>query len=266
MTTRPPRMLIDLGLASGDGGGIEAAAMLAQLLALELRGVFVEDEALLALSAHPFARELRLPAHAWSPLETQEVAAGLDATAARLRRLLEAQGARLGIPAAFEVLRGDAGACIAGLCCGADILALGTPESAAGRSFGTFPRAWRAALGSPASVLLLPSRLARRRGPVALVASDGEAEAVALRLAAATGEGLLILEAPGMPGEAAAERARRAALRVTLRRIGAGDAGAIAEGLGAARESLVVIARGSAGEGEAPPRLAAQRRVPVLLR
>lgn len=260
------RMLIDLGHGGSDGGGIEAAALVARRLELDLLGIFVEDEALLALAGHSFARELRLPSHAWSAMAPQEVAAGLGLAAEASRRLLAAQCARLGIAGGFEVRRGDPGDCVAGLCEAADILALGAPESAAGRTFGSFPRAWRAALGSAASVLLLPARPARRGGPVAALAGAGEAGGLALRLAQAAGERLLLLEPPGVSGAAMEDSAGRAAVAVTRRRIGGTGAGAILEGLGAAQESLLVLARDAAQAGDGPPRIAAQRRIPVLVR
>ncbi len=263
MSTRPPRhrVLLELGLA-GDAAGIEAAALLAQQLGHELLGVFVEDEALLALAGHGFARELRLPGHGWSPIEAGEVAAEFDAAAARLRRRLEAECARLGVPAGFEVMRGEVGVCVAGLCGVADILVIGAPESAAGRAFGGFRRGWRAALESEAGVLLVPPRLARRHGPVVGLATDAEAEAMARRIAAAAGERLVLLEPPGVPHPAGREAG------VMRRRVRALTSAAILEGLGGIAESLLVLPRAAvaAQDEEAAPRLAVLRRVPVLVR
>ena len=91
-----------------------AAARLARLLEAELRGIFVEDEALHALAALPFAREFRLPGHAW----TRMAAPSLGGDFAQLRRLLRDAAAEMGIEPAFEVMRGDPAACLAGLCGG----------------------------------------------------------------------------------------------------------------------------------------------------
>ncbi|MBR0683722.1 hypothetical protein GXW74_24810 [Roseomonas eburnea] len=275
MPPTPRRLLLDLGQAAAGHDGIEAAALIARMLELDLLGVFVEDEALLALAALPFARELRLPSHAWSTIEAPQVAAELGQTAARLRRLLEQHCARLGIPAGFEVVRGDPAACLAGLRGDADMLALVAPGTAAGRSFGAFPRAWDAALRSDAPVLLLPPGGGRTRGPVVSISeAAGMAPLdLALRLAAASGEDLLLLQPPGagLSAEAAAERAHASGLgevRVKARPLRALSAGAIAEGLGTARERLLVLARevAAAFGGDGAPRLAAQRHAPVLVR
>lgn len=274
MLPMPRRLLLDLGEVAAGRDGIEAAAAIARLLELDLLGVFVEDEALLSLAALPFARELRLPSHAWTAMQATQVVAELGWSAARLRRLLEQHCARLGIPAGFEVVRGDPAACLCGLCSEADMLALVVPGSAAGRSFGAFRRAWGTALRSEAPVLLLPPGTPRARGPVASVASAATASLdLALRLAAAAAEELLLLAPPGggLSAEAAAERARAAGLgevRVATRPLRALNAGAIAEGLGTARERLLVLAREVATglDPDGAPRLAAQRRVPVLVR
>jgi hypothetical protein len=277
MSTSPRlrRLLLDLGQAVAEREGIEAAAQIARLLELDLLGVFVEDEALLALAALPFARELQLPTHDWAGMEASRMAAELDRTAARLRRMVQENCARLGIPSGFEVVRGDPAACVTGLCGDADLLALVAPASAAGRGVGAFPRAWNAALRSAAPVLLLPPRTQRLHGPIASVAGDdGPADLdLALRLAAAAGEGLLLLQPPGtgVSPEAAAERARAGGLgevRVETRPLRDLSERAVEEGLGPARERLVVLARNTARamDGDSAPRLAARRRVPVLVR
>lgn len=266
----PHRILIELGQAMAEGDGIEAAALLARLLGHELRGVFVEDEALLTLAAHPFARELRLPSHAWGAMDAAALAAGLGLAAARLERALAAACARLGVEGGFEVRRGDPAACLAGLCGADDILALAAPDSAAGRAIGAFPRAWRAALATAGGVLLLPPRLARRHGPVVAVAGSAMGEEVALRLAVAAGEPLLLLSTLDRPATEAAlaDRAHRAGLvppRILTRRLAAPTAGAVAEALGRFEEGVLVLSREDAAVGEGPA-IVARRRVPVLVR
>lgn len=269
MSARAPgRMLIELGLSGEDAEAVATAVALARLLGLDLRGVFVEDEALLALAGHSFARELQMPGHAWMPIEVGDVMAELDLAAARSRRMLEAACAGCGLTGGFELLRGDRADWLAGICAAEDVVALGTPGSAAGWAFGGFARAWRAARASAASVLLLPPRAIRRRGPVAMLVSDGAAEEIALRVAAAQGEALVLLEPPGASGAAMEERARHASIGVSRRRIRAQDAGAIAAALRPAEESLLVLGRDAVAAlaADEAPRLAALRHVPVLLR
>lgn len=262
------RLLLDLAQAAAGREGIGVAARIALLLGLDLHGVFVEDEGLLAAAAHPFARQLRLPSHDWATMAAGDLAVEMARAAARLRRMVAAECEALGIGGGFEVRRGDAAACVAGLCDAADMLALGTPESAVGRSIGAFPRAWRAALDGVAPVLLLPPRSPARGGAIALVAG-AMAPDVALRLASGAAGDLLVLVPPGeaAAAEAAVLRAREAGLRSATRALRVTTAEAIAEALGPSGEALLVLPRGVAARlaGDGAPRLAAQRCVPVLV-
>lgn len=269
------RLLLELGALAADQQGIEAAARLACLLDLQLHGVFVEDEALLRLAGLPFARELRLPSHAWASLQADEMTLALSRTAAQLQRAIRQHCARLGIGFGFEIVRGDPAVSLARLSASSDILALATPGSAAGQAFGCFPGAWRAALGSAASVLLLPPRIVRGSGPVASVVAENAEPALrlALRIAAGTGEALLALIPPGEERAAEVTLARLRAegfgdVPIAMRSLSAMTDTAIIQSLYRQAERLLILARGAptALVEEAPPRLAWRRRVPVLMR
>lgn len=205
------RLLLDLCHLAEELDGISAAAEFAQLLQRELVGVYVEDEALCSLAGLPFARELQLPGHAWSPIGTEAVEAAFREASLRLRGILQRQGARHGVASSFESARGDPAGFVAAMSRDTDILALGLPPSPSGRAFGTFRDAWRAAMQSRAAILLLPARIARRRGPIAAFVSgeDAQGAATAATLAAATGEDLLLLQ--GRRGTAASPAALRKA-------------------------------------------------------
>lgn len=262
MATAARRLLLHLNEAAPGAGGMAAAVRVARLLEAELCGIFVEDEALHALAALPFAREFRLPGHAWTPVEAPRFAGDL----ARRRRMLREAAAQLGAEPAFEVLRGDPADCLAGLCGAADILALAAPDSAAARAFGSFPRAFSAAIASLAAVMLLPAHPARPSGPVATV-PDGASFDLALRLATMMGEDLLLLAPPGAPLVAAQARAHAAGLpaaRIRTRPLRESGAAGLDAALGTAREALLVLGRDT-GEAAAAPVLAARRRVPVLV-
>ncbi|GGJ41955.1 hypothetical protein GCM10011320_56930 [Neoroseomonas lacus] len=192
---RHRRLLLDLCHIGEDPRAISTVAELAGLLDLDLLGIFVEDEAVCSLASLPFARELCLPVHEWSPLAIRRIEGEFQAASSRLRTMLDAHAARLGVANRIEVLRGDPAAAVAALSGETDIMVLGASGSAAAHMLGTFPRAWRAAIESPAAVLLLPSRIAHRTGPVAVLvkAGAGHKFALAARIAKATGEKLILL-------------------------------------------------------------------------
>ena len=94
---------------------------------------------------------------------------------------------------------------------------------------------------------------------------------IAAHIAAAAGESLLLL-VPGSPqiAKQAAEQAREAGLpqrRITARSIGGMMPEDVVQGLGAANERLVVLARGTCGKDDAAvsAHIAASRGVPVLV-
>ena len=262
------RLIVELSPAGTDPAALRSAAELARWLGLHLHGVFVEDEALLALAAFPFAREFRLPAHEWAPFAVDRLAEELRHAAEQARRVMQEVGVRLDVPNVFEVLRGDPATCIAGVCATTDIVVVMQPGAGATADLA---RLSEAARGMRGSVLLLPSGVQVRSGPVVALLRDAEDSAldVAARVAA-TGEGALMIllpEGPGDPGSVAVERAVALGLprsRITLRRMPDAHADAALAGV---RERLLVVGRSESGLGSAgeTARMAAVRRVPVLV-
>ncbi len=92
---RRRRVLLDLCHIGADRQGIDAGAELAGLLGLDLIGVFVEDEGVICLAGMPFARELRLPTHEWSPMAAERMAEEFGEAAGRVRRMLAERSASL---------------------------------------------------------------------------------------------------------------------------------------------------------------------------
>lgn len=261
------RLIVALGHAGADPAMLRAATEFAELLRLDLHWVFVEDEAVLTLAELPFAREIRLPTHEWTPLAAGRLVEELRHAAGEARRLVEQAIGRRDIPTRFEVLRGDPERCIAGLCSAGDVVVVSRPAGAVG-PVGVV-RLETAAHQMPAAVLLLPGGLRLRRGPVAAVLRDDRDPALeaAARLALAGGNALLLLPAAGR--EAAIERAAALGVprsRITTRPLAGFDADAAIAALGGAHEHLIVIARGSgAGSAAGIAQLAAARAVPVLV-
>ncbi len=266
------RLIVELGHAGADPRTLQAAAEFARLLGLAMHGVFVEDESLHALAALPFAREIRLPTHEWTPLAADRLSDELHQAAEQARRAMQAVVVRLDVPNVFQVVRGDLVTCIGGLCSTTDILVVTQPAAAA--SATAVLRLQEAAQRMPASVLLLPANLQPRTGPVAAVLQGPADPALqaAARVAVAGHSDLLILlpAGPDHPNEAATDRAAALGVprqRITARIIANPEADTVLEALGEPRERLVVAGRSAAGAGSVAgaTRIAASHHVPVLV-
>lgn len=266
------RLLLDLCHMVPHPEAIGAAAELARLLQRDLLGIYVEDEAAQRLARLPFARELRLPSQAWSALDPARLDAEFSGAAGGLRAMLRQHASRFDVRSEFHAVRADPAGYVAGVSAAADVVALATPRDAAARVVGSFAAAWRAAIGSPATTLLLPPRLTRRRGPIAAVLAAGtEPRArAAAALAAATGEDLVVLLEDADAALRLLEEASRAAglaeQRLSVRRLGEQSAEALLQALGGVGERLVMLDRRfMRGAGwPAATKLSAALGVPLL--
>jgi len=268
------RLILDLCHGTSDAESMRAAVEFARLLGLDLHCLFIEDEAVLALAELPFAREIRLPTHDWSPIDVSTIEAELRQAANQTRRLLDKIIEGIGISSEFEVLRGDPAACIAALCRSGDIVVIAEPGPPVGRTSYSVMRLQAAAHESAASVLLLPTRLRPRRGPVVAVLADAADVSldVGCRIATAAEEDLVILlpEPLAAAADRAGERARALGLpreRVTVRPVPGAQADDVLRALSGVRERLIVMTRASSAASDAAgaSRIAAARGVPVLL-
>ena len=265
------RLIVELD-AGTDPGALRAAAGFARLLGLHLHGVFVEDEAVLTLAELPFAREIRLPTHEWTPLASDRLAEELRHAADQVRQAMQQIVVALDVPNAFEVLRGDPVACIAGLCSTTDIVVVARRAASGTRiGGGRLPDAVHA---MAASVLLLPGGLEERTGPVVAVLRDAADPAldVAARIAVEAGSELLILLPNGSKASATAAIDRAVGIGVprpgvASRTMAHGEADDAVAALGRVRERLIVVTRAASGPGSTveAARLAAARGAPVLV-
>lgn len=238
--SRYRRVLLGMGPGRVNRQVVRTAVEFARLLELEVVGVFVEDEVLLALGRLPFLREFRLPGNVWESLDPARVADELRAGARDAEGLLQKEGAALGMSCRFETRRGDAATLVGRLCEVTDIVAFGELVP------GTSRRTLEAAITSSASVLLLPST-STPAGPIAVVAPSHFETAVSLarQIADVVGEELVSVRASQRPAEALAI--------------------ALDQAVGAHRERLIVLSRESAESDDAVVDLVARRGVPVLL-
>lgn len=246
------RVLVMVQEGHAEAPAFHLAAELAHLLGLELEGLFVEDEALVALSALPFARELRVPGHTWQTLDPVRMLEEFRHSAGRARQLMAAAAAEVGLVSAFSVLRGDPLATLAEHAGAEDILVLAEP--------GAVRRAAIRARGRDifrhgrSGVLLLPARGLKQRGSVALLLPTEGAGAIEIgaAIARASAENLILI-AP--TGAAAAETRALATLRnaglfparLHRRHLPTDDAGLIAVALRAAGARLLVLDRAALG-------------------
>jgi len=246
------------------------AAELAHLLALDLEGLFVENEALLSLAGLPFAREFTLPRHTWQALDAARTLEQFRIAAERAERMLGETAAELGIAAAFSVLRGDPQSALARQARAGDILVLVEPGAAPLHGFAVAESEilWPAT----AALLLVPVRPGRKRGGIAvLVPADGNgAVGIAAAIARASAEDL-VLVGPGDAAPARAAAALRAAglppPRLQARRTPSLDVKPVAAALRAAGARLVVLDRAAmpADASGFLARLVAEAGVPALL-
>lgn len=279
MSDRAPaayrRLILDLYHGAADAETLRAAAEFARLLGLDMHCLFIEDEAVLALAAFPFAREIRLPTHEWTPLNTDTLATELRQTAAQARRLMDEIIRSVGVASEFEVLSGDPAACIAAICEAGDIVVVAEPSLPAARAAYGVTRLHEAAHASAAVVLLLPARMKSRRGPVVAVLTDAADASldVACRIAVAAHEGVTILLPEAVRAEAGdrlRERGRALGLRheqIRLHATHGNEADDLLRALAGTREHIIVMVRdGSAmADAASASRIATVRGVPVLL-
>lgn len=260
-----------LGLrAAPPGHAVTFSVEFADLLGLNLLGLFLADDSLHHLARFPFARELQLLGGGWQPLDPERVSRDLDLAARSAARVFaEAVKARA-VQSRFEVARGPLQQALAEASTAADIIVIAEPRSAAERSAAQFQWLFEAALNSAAAVMLVPAQPPRRRGPIVAIAvsADDDSVAVAAALAIAAREPLVIVEAGGAgfdyPALRGASEAGIAVRRVVLPDGAGGDVDALLKAMSGLGERLVVMSR-LPSDGEAAAAIAARRAVPVLI-
>lgn len=266
--SRYRRLLLDLRHAGGDPAALSAMLGLARLLELDPFGIFIEDEDVFCLAGLPFARELCLPMGAWRALDPARLAGEMAALADQAQREFERAILDLGRSAQFTRLRGDPGALFAEQAGEADIIALAASAAPLGLADAAMRRLEEVLFGLGRTVLMLPPRLLRTRGPIAVVISGAVPEELelAVRVAVSSGEPLLLLSAASERetdmAVVAAEASGVAASRIVVRTLTALTGEAILAGLTGAGERLLVLPRARAGARLS--QLAAARGVPVL--
>jgi hypothetical protein len=258
------RALLALDLDAPYRDVIEVAARLAELLKLTLVGLFALDDTLQQLAAYPGAREFVRAGGTWRQIDFDRmVHEQMLAAQAANRVLRELTGAST-VPTRFEIVTGPATQAFVSMSCAFDILVVAEPTRASACATRSFSLLLDAAMRSPASVLLVPRSIRRRKGPIVAIAGapDDPGVAAASAIAEAAHEKLVVIEAYQRAGPAAGAvpEGRRPAGRALT------DARHVEALLANGNESLIVITRDSlAATDDVGLIIAEQRRVPVLI-
>jgi len=260
-----------LSLSPGSGATATGFAVdLADLLQLDLLGLFLDDPSLRHLAGIPFARELRLPGGGWRPLQREQVTREAELAARHAERDFAEAARRLATRFQFEVRRDPVAQAIRALSQTSDILLIAEPPSAVEQVSQQFQWLTEAAFHSPAAVLLVPTRLIRSTGPIVAIATHAEDRGVetAAAIAISARAPLVVLRAYDAEAGAAGLR-EIAGTGLSVHEVDVGTAGlsdpaVCTKALTPFAERLIVMSRHGEAREFAPALLAA-RHVPVLV-
>lgn len=192
------RMVVGLLHSMASQAAVDAAADLAESLNIELLAAFIADATLPALAELSGAREIGMLGLGWRAIDRiqvgQEVEQAVDAAR---RRFAEGIKSRT-VKAKFDILTGAEA--IASLVRADDIVAIIEPAHPAERITWQFTALLKAAFATAGAVLIVPRKIVRTAGPIVALAftADDPTVALALQLAAAFKERLIVVTGPGL--------------------------------------------------------------------
>jgi len=214
---------------------LHLAADIARLIGADLRGLYVQDEWLFDVAGLPLAREvdpLRPKGERWRPLAHDQLMRDFELAASALRRRLADAANAVGVRVEFTVVRSDP----------RSLTALDQLREH-GDVLLVVPAARKAQPPLPAgAVLYAPPGITRRSGDVVALARSTDAAAARL----------------------AAEIAHNAHARLVMIDA-AGDVDGLQHALGRLHERLIVAGADMFTSADDAARLAALRRVPVIV-
>ena len=250
---------------------MQLAVELADLLHLDLLGLFLEDTSLRDLASIPFSREFRPLGGGWHTIDLDRLSHDFELAARSIERKFMGAAKRLPTGYQFEVARGSMAKTFASVSRSDDIVMIVEPQSPAERATQQFSWLLEAAFRSAAAVMLVPPHIARTKGPVVAIATSPDDPSIhaAAAIALAAKEELVIIEADGRDADDPRIRKLAADTGLTIKRvaaanIGLADPAACALAFRQIQERLIVMTRGAFADGAASA-IAAARRVPVLV-
>lgn len=260
-----------LGLqSSAPDPAMRLAVELAELLDLDLLGLFLEDASLRDLAGIPFAREFRLLGGGWHSFDLDRLMHDLDVAARGMERTFTQAVGSLSKRSQFEVMRGPVAEAITSISNTGDIVMIVEPTSAAERVSGQFSWLVEAAFRSAAAVMLVPSRIIRFKGPIVAVAMAGDFPtiAAAAAIAVAAKEKLIVIGPGGWDRENPRIAQLAAKTGLTIQHVTAGDLSADStaclKAMRHLQERLVVMTR-LPFDGATASAVVTARQVPVLV-
>jgi hypothetical protein len=260
------RMVLRLPHSASDYASVTFVAQFAELLGLDVVGMYIEDESLANLAALPCVRELQLLGGGWRPIDAAELARGSAQQAVDARRLFQEAAGRSRASASFNLAKGSMAEVIASQSNTDDIIVVIEPKNPAERVTHQFRQLMDVAFNAPVSLLIVPSRLARQSGPVVAIATSEHDPSIrtALAIATTTKERLIIAAPPQFKGELMLSThvgnvpVDRLVLATPT------DGAELASALAHIKERFMVLSR-DGFDHLMPPQLASGRGVPVLV-
>ncbi len=250
---------------------MQLAVELADLLHLDLLGLFLDDTSLRDLAQIPFAREFRPLGGGWHSINLDRLSRDFDLAARSIERMFTDAAKHLATRYQFEIVRGPMAKTFASISRTDDIVMIVEPMSPAERATQQFSWLLEAAFRSAAAVMLVPPHIVRTKGPVVAIAASPDDPSIhaAAAIAVAAKEELVIIEADGHDADDQRIRELTADTglmikRVAATRIALPDPATCAQAFRQMQERLVVMTRGAFEDGVASM-IAAARRVPVLV-
>ena len=247
------------------------AVELADLLHLDLLGLFLEDTSLRDLASIPFLREFRPLGGGWQTIDLDRLSRDFELAARSIERKFMGAAKRLPTGYQFEVARGPMAKTFSSVSRTGDIVMIVEPWSPVERATQQFSWLLEAAFQSAAAVMLVPPHIVRTKGPVAAIVTspDDPSLHAAAAIALAAKEELVIIEADGRDAEDSGIRKLAADTGLAIKRIaaagiGLADPAACAPAFRQNQERLIVMTRGAFADRTASA-IAAARQVPVLV-
>jgi hypothetical protein len=258
-----PRIVIGLDTSFVAREALALAARLAASVDARLKGVFVEDDNLIALAGLPFAREVSFSGDV-RELDPERMLRAMKAQAESARRMLARIAAEAHVDWSFDVRRGRPLASLAACASPEDTLVIRSP----GETSREVGRAVRAATRETRADVLLVSRGAGLRASLSARAPAPRRPPSPLqqflpgRSVAVVDEGSSAGETCSAFAEALAGRFGASFMRLPARGLGPADIAAAARQAGV---GLLVVNANWFGDDDDAARLSAAAGCPVLL-